>query len=126
MRQKAATAAPKSAASESAESKSESKPAVSKAAASKPAGSKPAAPKSAGPKSVGPKSVGPKPTSSRRRDSDPMAWLAADDATFAEHVRRLGTAKGHAARDRLLRNGLAQEFAARLLSAASGETARQV
>jgi hypothetical protein len=54
-----------------------------------------------------------------------MAWLTADDATFAEQARRLASAKGRATRDRLLRNGLAGEFAARLLSAASGETARQ-
>jgi len=67
-----------------------------------------------------------KPAASRRRDSDPLAWLAADDAAFAEHARWLASAKGRASRDRLLRNGLAQEFAARLLSAASGETARQV
>ncbi|MFL6574276.1 MAG: hypothetical protein ACJ8G4_21160, partial [Burkholderiales bacterium] len=38
----------------------------------------------------------------------------------------LGSAKGRATRDRLLRNGLAGEFAARLLSEASGETTRQV
>jgi hypothetical protein len=55
-----------------------------------------------------------------------MAWLTADDAAFAEHARWLASAKGRATRDRLLRNGLAQEFAARLLAAASGETARQV
>ena len=55
-----------------------------------------------------------------------MAWLTADDAAFAEQARRLASAKGRATRDRLLRNGLAGEFAARLLSAASGETARQV
>jgi hypothetical protein len=55
-----------------------------------------------------------------------MAWLAADDAAFTEHARWLASAKGRATRDRLLRTGLANEFAARLLSAASGETARQV
>jgi len=55
-----------------------------------------------------------------------MAWLTADDAAFAEHARWLASAKGRASRDRLLRNGLAQEFAARLLSAAGGETARQI
>jgi hypothetical protein len=55
-----------------------------------------------------------------------MAWLTADDAAFAEQARRFASAKGRATRDRLLRNGLAGEFAARLLSAASGATARQV
>jgi hypothetical protein len=55
-----------------------------------------------------------------------MAWLAADDAAFAEHARWLASAKGRATRDRLLRTGLAGEFAARLLSAASGEMARQI
>jgi hypothetical protein len=55
-----------------------------------------------------------------------MAWLTADDAAFAEHARRLASAKGRATRERLLRTGLAGEFAARLLSAASGETARQI
>jgi hypothetical protein len=55
-----------------------------------------------------------------------MAWLTADDTAFAEHARWLASAKGRATRDRLLRNGLAGEFAAGLLSAASGETARQV
>jgi hypothetical protein len=55
-----------------------------------------------------------------------MAWLTADDAAFAEHARRLASAKGRATRDRLLRNGLAGEFAARLLSSSSGETARQI
>ena len=55
-----------------------------------------------------------------------MAWLTADDAVFAEQARRLASAKGRATRDRLLRNGLAGEFAARLLSAASGEAARQI
>jgi hypothetical protein len=102
MTPKAAAAAPKAAASQSAGTK----PAGSKSAASKPAGSKPAA--------------------STRRDSDPLAWLAADDAAFAEHARWLASARGRATRDRLLRTGLANEFAARLLSAASGETARQV
>src|SRR6266436_9566428 len=85
--------------------------AASKPAASKSAGSNPAASGSAVP---------------RRRDSDPMAWLTADDAAFAEHARWLASAKGRATRDRLPRNGLASEFAARLLSAASGETARQI
>src|SRR5437763_10486112 len=80
-------------------------------AASKPATSKSAAPKSA---------------ASRRRDYDPLAWLAADDAAFAEHARRLGSAKGRATRDRMLRTGLAGEFAARLLSEASRQPARQV
>ena len=108
MTQKAATAAPKSAVSKSAVSNS----AVSKPAESKPAGSKSAAPKSAAPKP--------------RRDSDPMAWLTADVTAFAEQARWLGSAKGRVTRDRLLRNGLAGEFAAGLLSAASGETARQV
>jgi hypothetical protein len=55
-----------------------------------------------------------------------MAWLTADDAAFAEHARRLASAKGRATRDRLLRNGLAGEFAARLLSSSSGETGRQI
>jgi hypothetical protein len=55
-----------------------------------------------------------------------MAWLTADDTAFAEHARWLASAKGRATRDRLLRNGLAEEFAAGLLSAASGEMARQV
>jgi hypothetical protein len=55
-----------------------------------------------------------------------MAWLAADDAAFAEHARWLASAKGRATRDRLLRTGLASDFAARLLSAATGQMARQV
>jgi hypothetical protein len=55
-----------------------------------------------------------------------MAWFSADDAAFAEHARWLALAKGRATRDRLLRNGLAGEFATRLLSATGGETARQV
>jgi hypothetical protein len=55
-----------------------------------------------------------------------MAWLTADDTAFAEHARWLASAKGRATRDRLLRNGLAGQFAAGLLSAASGEMARQV
>jgi hypothetical protein len=55
-----------------------------------------------------------------------LAWLTADDAAFAEHARWLASAKGRATRDRLLRNGLAGEFAAGLLSAVTGETARQV
>src|SRR5215475_4300071 len=108
------------------------------AAAPKPAASKPAAPRSAAPKSAEAKSAeaksavaaskpaASKPAPSRRRDSDPMAWLSADDAAFAEHARWLASAKGRTTRDRLLRNGLAGEFAARLLSATGGETARQV
>src|SRR5262245_51509148 len=101
MTQKAATAAPKS-------------------PVSKPAGAKPAASK------VAARVAAPKPAAPKRRDSDPMAWLTADDTAFAEHARWLASAKGRATRDRLLKNGLAQEFAAGLLAAASGETARQV
>src|SRR5437899_1285184 len=92
-----------------------------KPAGSKPAGSKPVASRSAASKAAESKAATP-----RRRGSDPMTWLTADDAAFAEHARWLGSAKGRATRDRLLRNGLASEFAARLLSAANGETARQV
>src|SRR5439155_24552000 len=98
-----------------------SKPAASNSAGSNPAGSKPA-----GSKPAGSKPAASKPAASRRRDSDPMAWLTADDAAFADNARWLASAKGRATRDRLLRNGLAQEFAARLLSAAGGETARQI
>jgi hypothetical protein len=97
MTPKAAAAAPKSAVAKSAVAKPAAKPAASKSNAPKP-----------------------------RRDSDPTAWLAADDAAFAEHARWIASAKGRVTRDRLLRTGLASEFAARLLSAASGETARQV
>src|SRR5215471_491631 len=101
------------------------------AAASKSAVPKPAAPKAAGSKPAESKSSESKPAASKpavsaRRDSDPMAWLTANDAAFAEHARWLASAKGRATRDRLLRNGLAEEFAAGLLSAASGEMARQV
>src|SRR5215475_7897878 len=96
--------------------------AASKPAASKSAGSKPAASKPAPSRPAGPKPRRDKP----RRESDPMAWLTADDTAFAEHARWLASAKGRATRDRLLRNGLAEEFAAGLLSAASGEMARQV
>src|SRR5215475_8902821 len=99
-----------------------SKPAASKSAGSKPAASKPVASKRAASRPAGPKPAGPKP----RRDSDPLAWLSADDVAFAAHARWLASAKGRATRDRLLRNGLAGDFAARLLSQASGETARQV
>jgi hypothetical protein len=55
-----------------------------------------------------------------------MAWFSADDAAFAEHARWFALAKGRATRDRLLRKGLAREFAARLLAATGGDTARQV
>src|SRR5262245_15423160 len=123
MTQKAAAAAPKPAAS---------KPAAPRSAAPKSAEAKSAEAKSAEAKSAAPKSAvaaskpaASKPAPSRRRDSDPMAWLSADDAAFAEHARWLASAKGRATRDRLLRNGLAGEFAARLLSA-SGEMPRQV
>jgi hypothetical protein len=107
MTQKAATAAPKA---------TGPKATAPSAAVSKPAGSKVAASKTAA----------PKPAASKHRDSDPMAWLTADDTAFAEHARWLASAKGRATRDRLLRNGLAGQFAAGLLSAASGEMARQV
>jgi hypothetical protein len=62
----------------------------------------------------------------KRRESELTAWLALDDAAFTENARRLASAKGRAARERLLRNGLAGEFAARLLGEASGEMSRQV
>src|SRR5689334_7012878 len=112
MTPKAAAAAPTSAASMH--------------AAPKAAGSKSAGSKLAGSKSAGSKPAGSKPAAPRRLDSDPMAWLAADDTAFAEHARWLASAKGRATRDRLLRTGLAGEFAARLLSVGFGETARQV
>src|SRR5262245_21252902 len=92
------------------------------AAAPKPAASKSAAPKSAVAAS---KPAASKPGGTSRRDSDPMAWLTANDVAFAERARWFASAKGRATRDRLLRNGLAGEFATRLLAAASGETARQ-
>src|SRR5437899_8302018 len=62
----------------------------------------------------------------KRRESELTAWLASDDAAFAEHARRLASARGRPARDRLLRNGLAGEFAARLLAEARGDSQRQV
>ena len=62
----------------------------------------------------------------KRREGELTAWLASDDTTFTENARRLASAKGRAARERLLRNGFAGEFAARLLGEASGETSRQV
>jgi hypothetical protein len=62
----------------------------------------------------------------KRRESELTAWLAFDDAAFIENARRLASAKGRAARDRLLRNGVAGEFAARLLGEASGGTSRHV
>src|SRR5215471_405145 len=62
----------------------------------------------------------------KRRESELTAWLALDDAAFIENARRLASAKGRAARDRLLRNGVAGEFAARLLGEANGETSRHV
>src|SRR3954464_4938037 len=112
MTPKAAAAAPTSTASKPAGAK----PAGSKPAGSKPAGSKPAGSKPAGSEPAAPKSAAPKPARSTRRDSDPMAWLAADDAALAEHARWLASAKGRPTRDRLLQNGRAGEFAARLLS----------
>src|SRR5262245_5655428 len=122
MTQKAAAGAPKPAGSKPAGSK----PAGSKPAGSKPTGSKPVASRSAASKSAASKAAAPKAAAPRRRDSDPMAWLTADDAAFAEHARWFASAKGRATRDRLLRDGLAGEIAARLLSAASEDTARQV
>jgi hypothetical protein len=62
----------------------------------------------------------------KRRESELTAWLASDDAAFTEKARRLASAKGRAARDRLLRDGLAGEFAARLLSQAHGDSQRQI
>jgi hypothetical protein len=62
----------------------------------------------------------------KRRESELTAWLASDDAAFTEKARRLASAKGRAARDRLLRDGLAGEFAARLLSQAHGDSRRQI
>jgi hypothetical protein len=62
----------------------------------------------------------------KRRESELTAWLASDDAAFAEHARRFASAKGRAARDRLLRGGPAGEFAARLLTEARGDSQRQV
>ena len=63
---------------------------------------------------------------SERRESELTAWLALDDAAFIENARRLALAKGRPARDRLLRNGLAGEFAARLLTQARGDSQRQI
>lgn len=62
----------------------------------------------------------------KRRESEPPDWLASNDAVFAENARRLASAKGRASRDQLLRDGLAGEFAARLLRQAQGDTQRQV
>src|SRR5690349_14161626 len=98
------------------------------AAAPKPAASKPAAPRSGVSNPAASKSAAAasKPAASRRRDIDPMAWLTADDAAFADRARWFALAKARATRERLLRNGLAGEFAARLLAATSGGLARQV
>jgi hypothetical protein len=63
---------------------------------------------------------------SERRESELTAWLALDDAAFIENARRFASAKGRPARDRLLRNGLAGEFAARLLTQARGDSQRQI
>jgi hypothetical protein len=62
----------------------------------------------------------------KRRESELTAWLASDDAAFTEKARKLASAKGRAARDRLLRDDLAGEFAARLLSQARGDSQRQI
>src|SRR5262249_22114556 len=62
----------------------------------------------------------------KRRESELTAWLASDDTVFTEKARRLASAKGRAARDRLLRDGLAGEFATRLLSEGRGDPQRQI
>ena len=61
----------------------------------------------------------------KRRESELTAWLASDDAAFIENARRFASAKGRAARVRLLQGGLAGEFAARLLAEARGDSERQ-
>ncbi len=62
----------------------------------------------------------------QRREGDLTSWLASDDAVFAENARKLASAKGRPARERLIRDGLAGDFAARLLTQAQGDTQRQV
>jgi hypothetical protein len=61
----------------------------------------------------------------KRRESEPI-WLDSNNAEFVENARRLISAKGRAARDRLLRDGPAGKFAARLLGEALRHSERQV
>src|SRR5258705_27755 len=49
------------------------------------------------------------------RRSEPPSWMDSSDAEFVENARRLVSAKGRAARERLVRDGFGGKFAAGLL-----------